>query len=686
MTEMTDMKQKLPPLNTDFVHMLHGGDYNPEQWRDTPEILQEDMRLMKLANCNEMTTGIFAWSALEPEEGVFDFTFLDNAMDNIYQNGGRVILGTPSGARPRWLAEKYPEVLRMDESRVRILYGSRHNHCYTSPIYRQKTAEINRRLAERYKNHPALIAWHISNEYGGECHCPLCQQAFREWLKKKYNHDLDKLNHEWWSDFWSHRYTDWEQIESPSSRGDRDLNGSMLDWKRFVTDQTTDFMRCEIEAVKSVAPNIPVTTNMMPYFPDLNYWVMKEELDFISWDNYPRWHGSVSDTKIAAQTALWHDLMRCLKQKPHFLMESTPSVICCGDSVDNKLKRPGMHKLASMQAVAHGCDGIMYFQWRKGRGGAEKFHGAVVDHCGHENTRVFRDVAELGGLLKKLDGIVGTMPVSEVALIYDWENSWAIEGIKNAIHRLEYNETCVKHYMPFWKRGISVDVLNCSQDISGYKVVIAPMLYMTDEATVRRLADYVKQGGTLVCTYMTGMVNENDLCYQGGFPAGELKQVFGLWAEEYDLLCPNDENYAVMSSGESYLLKDHCELVHPKEAQTLAVYKDDFYAGMSAVCVNSYGKGKAYYIACCDTGELTDALYGKIEKDLQLTRALPNLQDGVTAQKRYGGNESYLFIENFNTYSVKTELDGDYLNMETGELMSGEVTLGAYGVLVLKAK
>ncbi|MEE1357010.1 MAG: beta-galactosidase, partial [Clostridia bacterium] len=229
-------------LNDTFPHFLHGSDYNPEQWKDRPDILDEDMRLMKLAKMNEMTIGVFSWAELEPEEGVYDFSFMDKAFDMIEANGGKIILATPSGARPRWLAEKYPEVLRTNERREKMLFGKRHNHCYSSPVYREKVRNINRKLAERYGKRPSLYAWHISNEVNGECHCELCRAAFIEWCRKKYNNDIELLNHEWWTTFWSHKYADFEQIEPPSSIGETCVHGLTVDWKRFCTDQTFDFM------------------------------------------------------------------------------------------------------------------------------------------------------------------------------------------------------------------------------------------------------------------------------------------------------------------------------------------------------------------------------------------------------------------------------------------------------------
>ncbi len=675
------MKKK-NPIIPGYPHILHGGDYNPEQWRDTPEIWKEDMRLMKRANCNSMTVGIFSWSVLEPEEGKYDFSFLDQAMDNVYKNGGKVVLATPSGARPHWMSDKYPEVLRVLPDRRRALFGARHNHCFTSPVYRQKTAQINRLLAERYQNHPALGAWHVSNEYGGECHCPLCQEAFRTWLKNKYRGDLEKLNRAWWTDFWSHRYTSWEQVESPSPIGEEGVHGLTLDWKRFVTDQTADFMHHETAPLREITPDVPVTTNFMGFYPGLNYWKLREEVDVISWDNYPDWHKPGEQIHVAARTALLHDMNRSFLQKPFMMMESTPSHVNWKEY--NKLKRPGMHKLSSIQAIAHGSDTVQYFQWRKSRGCSEKMHGAVVDHCGHEHTRVFREVAELGELLQKMDGVVGTMPQNKVALLYDWENRWALDELRGLQKNdKKYEETVQQHYKPFWQRGIGVDVLDFHQDLTPYSLVIAPMMYMVEKQNVARLKQYVKNGGTLVCTYVTGEVDENDLCWLGGFPAGDLKEVFGLWAEEIDTLYPGETNRVTWGQ-KNYTAQDYCEVIHPDSAQTLAVYGKDFYAGSPALCVNQFGKGQAYYIAFRDDGAFVDDFYGKLAGELELPRALPHLSEGVTAHLREGGGERYVFVENYNAQPVCVPLDKVYQNVETGQMVSKELLLESFGVAVLK--
>ena len=251
--------------------LLHGGDYNPDQWLDMPEIIGEDVRLMKLSGCNVVAIGIFSWTGLEPREGEFNFTWLDEIMDTMNENGVHVILATPSGAKPAWMAKKYPETLRVDETGHRYHYGERHNHCPSSPVYRDKVAIINRQLAERYQNHPALIMWHISNEFDGECYCELCQSAFRTWLKKKYDNDLNKLNKTQQCTFWSHIYTDWDEIEAPSPIGEPNLHGLNLDWKRFMTDQMVDYCRHEIDVLKEITPSIPCTTNFHDFVNSLYF-------------------------------------------------------------------------------------------------------------------------------------------------------------------------------------------------------------------------------------------------------------------------------------------------------------------------------------------------------------------------------------------------------------------------------
>lgn len=670
-------------INKKFPHITHGGDYNPDQWQGFPEILSEDMRLMRLANCNEMTLGVFAWSALEPEEGKFDFSFMDKAMDAVYQAGGRVVLATPSGARPAWLSQKYPEVLRVKENYMRNHFGARQNHCYTSEIYREKVIKIDKKIAERYREHPALYAWHISNELGGECFCPKCQAAFRQWLKNKYR-TLDKLNEVWWTSFWSHTYTDWEQIEAPSSIGELSIHGLTLDWKRFVTDQMTDFMKAEIAAVKDFTPDIPVTTNFMNYYPGLDYRVMSKSLDFISNDLYSQWRGEEkSDIATAENAAMCHDLMRSLKNKPFMLMESTPSLVNWMEI--NKPKRPGVHEIASMQAVAHGADAVQYFQWRKSRGCAEKFHGAVVDHVGHENTRVFKEVSILGARLSKLDGIVGTITEAKAALLYDWSNAWALEcawGFNRKDKKLM--STLESFYSSLWQRGIDTDIISCEDNFERYRLIIAPMMYSISEALADKLEGFVRKGGILLATYMTGMVDENDLCYLGGFPCGKLKDVFGIWNEEIDSLYPDESNTVFLNDGSAVSAVDYCEIIHSNTAEVLATYGSDYYKGMPAATVNKYGEGKAYYIAFRDSGDFTDLTVAKLLKDAKISSGFDgDLPLGVTAHTRTDGEKTFVFLQNFSHSEHILKTEKIWHNYENGEILSESFSISPLETLIL---
>lgn len=668
-------------INDKFTHLIHGADYNPEQWTDTREIWDVDMQLMKEANCNEMTVGIFSWAELEPEEGKFDFSFLDEIIDKIYENGGRVVLATPSGARPRWLAQKYPEVLRVDEDGHRRRFGERHNHCYTTPIYREKVRLINTKLAERYGKHPAVIAWHISNEYGGKCYCEECEEAFREFVRNKYDNDINKLNHAYWSKFWSHKYTSFDEIEFPGPHGEASIHGLELDFKRFVSHQTTDFMNAEIEAIRAVCPELPITTNMMPGFYDLNYYELAQKLDVISWDSYPDWHNNEHMT-VACETAFWHDFFRALKKRPFMLMESAPGLVNWKSY--NKLKRPGMDRLASLQAIAHGSDSVQYFQWRKSRGSVEKFHGAVVDHVGTNETRIFKVVQSTGATLKAIDEVCGSIVNARVAIIYDWENRWALDDSQGfAKDDKKYLETCLAYYKVLWKHGIAVDIVSAHGEFGSYDFVIAPMLYMTDEDTIQRLTSYVADGGVLYATYMLGMVDDTDLCYLGGFPGGNLKSVFGIWNEEIDTLYP-DEQVSVVSSGKAYVGKDYCELIHAKDAEVIAVYDSEFYKGMPAATVHSYGKGQAYYQAFRDVGEFWEDMVTKILKGLGIQATLHgDLKEGVCGHKRECGDIEYFFVQNYSDQAVEVCIEEGYVDMESGKAVNA-VSLEPYDVRILK--
>ena len=683
------MSTRYPPINPKCPHMLHGGDYNPDQW--PPEVWEDDMRLMKAAHCNAMSVGIFSWAQIEPGEGRCDFGWLDRIMDMLAANGAFAVLATPTAAQPAWMSRKYPEVLRTGPDRVRRLHGVRVNYCLTSPVYRDKCAQIARGLAERYHRHPALLVWHVHNEYGGACYCELCEAAFRDWLRDRYG-CLDSLNQAWWTAFWGHTFTDWEEIRAPGGPyGEQYVHGMTLDWQRFTTDQTVACIRNEADVLREIAPGVPVTTNLMGTYPGLNYWKLAEALDVVSWDNYPHYLDRPGDWKTGARVSFTHDINRCLGGgRPFMMMECTPS--SCNWWPAMKLKRPGLHRLTALQAVAHGSDTVQYFQWRAGRGGSEKFHGAVVDHSGADTTRVFREVAEVGHALTKLDAVVGTSVRPEAALIYDWENGWAVEGAAGPRQGGKgYLDVCVSHYRPFWQSAVPVDVVSMDADFGRYRLVMAPMLYMVRPAVADRLTEFVRAGGTFVTTFWTGIADENDLCFLGGRP-GPLRKLLGIRSEEIDALC-DDESVRVEpiegafpNLAGTYHARTYCDLIHSEGARELATYRDEFYAGRPALTVNSFGAGRAYYVAFRDDEAFPGDFYRGLIAQMGLRRVLEShLPEGVTAQVRTDGRREFVFLLNFKPEEQTVVLTGPpCTDVLTGRAVEETVALPPYGSAALE--
>ena len=672
-----------PPIMKDKPVFLHGGDYNPEQWiNEKDTIWKIDMEMAKKAGINTLSVGIFSWSMLEPREGEFHFEWMDEVMDMLAANGIKAVLATPSGGRPAWMAEKYPEVLRVNGERRRHLFGERHNHCLTSPVYREKVRIINTLLAERYKDHPALGMWHISNEYNGECHCELCQQKFREWLKKRYG-TIDKLNDDWWNTFWSHRYSSFDQIESPSPIGEHTAHGLNLAWMRFTTQQFCDFYSWEIEPLKRITPDIPCTTNIMHTYTGVNYFELGKLLDRSSWDNYPIWTNDARDAREAAHSAFCHDLMRGVcGDKPFMMMESSPSAVNW-QSI-NRLRTPGILMLQSLQAVAHGSDTVQYFQFRKGRGSSEKFHAAVVSHDNSDQNRVFKEICQVGEALSQLTPVLGAGTENQIALVYDWENRWALENAKFGLNHTEsrgYERTIDDHYSGFARAGYGIDVIDETCSMDKYRIVCGPMTYMLRPGFAEKVKNFVANGGTYISTYISGWVDEEDLCFMGGFP-GPLREVMGIWDEECDAMDASQHNHFTWQ-GKTYEISDFCALVHAENAQVLSALEDHFYQGYPALTVNTYGKGKAYYIAGRTGEEFLKDLYGTIAREAGLAPLVENIPYGVLCSRRVGDQGEFLFVMNTVPWKNDVTLPACQ-DIRTGKDMTGNVTLNPYEVLTLK--
>lgn len=673
------MKQYGPVIRN-AAGILHGGDYNPDQWLETPEIIDRDFELMEQSGCNTFSIGIFSWTALQPAPGVYRFEWLDRIMDRMAEHRFHVILATPSGAKPAWLAAAHPEICRVDEHGLREPYMRRHNHCWSSPVFREELAKINSKLAERYRNHPALSAWHISNEYSGSCCCDLCIARFREWLKARYG-TLDQLNRAWCNSFWSHINTDWSEI---TPWGGSECN--TLDWMRFATFQCRDFMQFEVDTVKKFTPDIPATTNMMGFYEGLDYWSVAEVCDFISDDVYPPWGTQPDIRLLLSEISMRHDQHRAMKDgKPFLVMESAPSAT--NWQPGHPLKRPNQHKLEELDAIGHGADGTLYFQWRKSQGNLEKFHGAVVDHVGHSETRVFRDVAELGALYRKCAELCGSGYPVETAVVFDWDSLWAFKTASGpgSLEQKAYTRTVTEHYRALWTRNIPLDVIESRSDFSRYRLLICPMLFLLKPGVAERLKTFVSNGGTLVMTYLSGYEDEAARCFPGGWPGDGLMELFGIWNEEVGGI-PSFHRQSLRFGGEEFEVVDYAERIHLQGAEALAVYERDFTAGEPAVTVNRYGAGRAYYIAARTNESFLSVFYSGLAAELGIAAVLPERgNEGISATRRSDGKNDWLFVFNYTEERRTATLpEGTCRCMATGAECKGTLELPPFGSAILK--
>ena len=673
-------------INDKLPKIWYGGDYNPEQWE--ADTWAEDDRLFKLAGIDVATINVFSWALNQPSEDEYDFEWLDETIERLHKNGVGICLATSTGAHPAWMAKKYPEVTRVDYNGRKRKFGGRHNSCPNSPVFRKYSARIADKLAERYKDHPALLIWHVSNEYGGYCYCDNCAEAFRVWLRKRYG-SIDALNKAWNTRFWGHTFYEWDEIVPPNALSEEwdsnrtNFQGISIDYRRFQSESLLDCYRLEYDAIKKHTLDVPVTTNLMGFYPELDYFEWAKHMDVVSWDNYPS-----LDTPVSL-TAMTHDLMRGLKQgQPFMLMEQTPSQQ--NWQPYNSLKRPGVMRLWSYQAVARGADTVMFFQLRRSIGACEKYHGAVIEHVGHEHTRVFRESAELGRELQQLgDRLLDSRPNARVALVYDWENRWATDLTSGPTVALKYQNEVHKYYDALFKLGIQADMIGVETDLSGYDIVIAPVLYMVKQGYAKRIEKFVEAGGTFVTTFFSGIVNENDLVTVGGYP-GELRKVLGIWAEEIDALFPGATNQVVMNGSNGALNGTYecgllCDLIHSEGAEVLASYGSDFYKGMPALTVNKFGQGEAWYVATSPDERFMADFMSKLCSDKGI-KPLANVPSGVEAAERVKGDKSFLFLLNHNAEDSKVELEPNAggVDLLTGKEASGTVVVPARGVLIIE--
>lgn len=658
----------------------YGGDYNPEQWPE--ETWAEDMRLLKLAHIDIVTLNVFSWAMLQSDETTYHFEKLDKIMQLVRDNGMKVCLATSTGAHPAWMARKYPDILRVEANGMKRKFGSRHNSCPNSPTYQKYARALAEKLADRYKDYDNIVAWHISNEYGGECYCENCEKAFRVWLKEKY-HTIDEVNRAWDTAFWGHTFYDFDDIVLPNYLSEHwgeertTFQGISLDYRRFNSESILSAYRLEYDAIHAITPDIPITTNLMGTYRALDYQMWGKYLDFASWDNYP------SNETPLEETAMRHDLMRGVKQgKPFALMEQTPSVT--NWLPYNMLKRPGVMRLWSYQAVAHGADTVMFFQMKRSIGACEKYHGAVIDHVGNENTRVFREITALGAELEKLGSqTLGARTDAKAAIVFDWDNWWGISYSAGPTIYLDYCQEILRYYKALHNKNIPVDMIGVEDDLSRYSLVIAPVLYMVKGNYDEKIRTFVKNGGRFLTTFFSGYVDEHDLVTTGGYP-GKLRDILGIWVEEEDAL-PSDMENSFSYQGKTYPAKMLCDLLHTEGAEALASYDKDFYAGMPVLTKNTFGKGYGYYVATSSDDDFYSDYLSEICADAGI-HPLMDTPATVEVTMRSNANGSFLFILNHGEEACEATLPYNGTDLLSGaSYCEGEnFSLPAKDVILLK--
>ncbi len=582
------------------------------------------------------------------------------------------------------MARKHPDILRTDFNGIKRKFGGRHNSCPNSPSYRKYAERLAGMLAKRYKDYENIVAWHISNEFGGECYCENCERAFRKWLKKRFG-TVEEMNRGFHTSFWGHTFYDWDEVVLPNLQSEHFLadgedrtmfQGISLEYRRFMSESMRECFRLEYREIKIEMPDVPVTTNLMGLYKPLDYQKWAKDMDFISWDSYPE----PGDTP--AETALQHDLMRGIKKQESFvLMEQTPSVT--NWQPYNRLKRPGEMRLLSYQAVAHGADAIQFFQIRQSIGACEKFHGAVISHAGRDDTRVFQEVEQLGRELEQLGDMFleGRTP-AEVAIFFDWDNWWALEYSAGPSIRMKYLDAVKDYYTAAYESNVPVDMIGMEDEFDSYKVVIAPLLYMTKPGIDKKIRKFVKGGGIFVTTYFSGIVDEHDLVIQGGYP-GKLRDILGIWVEENDAL-PEEEENSFIYKGNLYPAEIICDLMHLEDAEALSVYEKDFYQEMPVITKNRLGRGCAHYVGTRSNSEFYHKFMEDIFTEAKIEGTMSTAK-GVEATIRVRGDKEVLFLMNHNKDGERVTLNDAYRDLlNDKEYPAGNsIDIGGKGVFVL---
>jgi len=648
--------------------MLVGADYYPEHWPE--ERWPEDARLMEAAGITLVRLAEFAWSRLEPREGSFEFGWLDRALDVLSARGIKAVLGTPTAAPPAWLVEKHPEVLPLDERRQPLGFGARLHRCLGNPYFRERSRAITEAMARHYAKHPAVVGWQTDNELrANRCYCEGCAERFRQWLREKYG-SLEALNETWGTVFWSQEYTSWGQVPLPwrTPRGAMAHNPSLLlDYYRFASETTVEFHREQVEIIRAHCPGHFVTHNMMGLHDTLDYYALARDLDFVSWDNYP-----------ASTAALPHDLMRGVLGKNFWVMEQKSGHT--GWNQMSRSPRPGQLRCWAWQAVGHGADAVVFFRWRSCRFGTEQFWQGILDHDGRPGRR-YEEIARFARELRQFaDELEGTQPQNQVAVVHSYEQRWALE-IQPQAAGFSFRAWLERYHDALRRLGVGADVVSTEADLSPYKLVICPPLYLLSDDLAERLRRYVEGGGHLVLSARSGVKDRDNVARAEPLP-GPLAGVAGLTVEDYDAL-GEGMNAIEVSDGARFKVSTWCDILAPTTAEPVARYLDDYYAGRAAAARNAFGKGRVWYVGTLAEPRFFRHILRRIVADLGIFH-IPGLPDGLEVASRRGGNGRILIVTNLTNSDQTLALAHACEDMAARRILAEPLSLGPYGVRLLR--
>ncbi|MFD3518526.1 beta-galactosidase [Streptomyces sp. NPDC058657] len=601
--------------------LAFGGDYNPEQWDES--VWKEDDALMRRARVNLATLGVFSWSLLEPEEGRYDFAWLDAHVERLHANGVAVDLATPTASPPPWFTLAHPDALPVTPEGVRLTHGSRDTYCLAAPAYRNAARRIAAALAERYGDHPALALWHVHNEYGTLCWCDHSAAAFRVWLRERHG-SLDTLNEAWGTAFWSQRYTSWEQVLPPRTSQWHTNPGQAVDFRRFWSDEIVAAYREQRDAIRAHSDR-PVTTNLMlPSYQNVDLWALAREVDVVSSDQYPTAPG----VDAAASAAVHADRTRSLSGGgPWLLMEQGTNTVYDGGRI--LAKEPGDILRHSLSHIARGSEGALFFQWRQSRAGAETWHSAMVPHAGPD-SRIFREVTELGEAVTRLGELAGSTVTAQVAVLDDPDAWWAlgVDGLPSS--RLDYHGELVRAHRALWDAGTTVDFAHPEHELGRYLLVIAPALFLLSDRGAENLRRYVEGGGTLLVQHAAGFVDDRMQARLGGYPAAPLREALGIRVEEYRPL--REDEQVTLSDGTRGTVWS--EVVHAEGAETLAAYTHGMLADRPAITRHRSGTGQGWYVSTRLSDVDYAVLVGRLLTEAGAGPEAPGLPAGVEAVTR----------------------------------------------------